>query len=100
MNFTDELKPTYTSSATWFKAVLPNLNYAINAEINGSGKSSGKSSGKILDLIRSNPQITIPEMAEYIGVSTRAVEKNISQLKKQGIIKRIGSHKNGSWEIQ
>jgi len=50
-------------------------------------------------LIRSNPQITIPEMAEHIGVSTRAVEKNISQLKKQGIIKRIGSHKNGCWEI-
>lgn len=29
VNFTDEFKPTYSSSTTWFKAMLPNLNYSI-----------------------------------------------------------------------
>ena len=66
---------------------------------NDSGKSSGKSSGKILDLIKQDENITIPQIAEYLNITTRGVEKQIAALKKQGILKREGSRKSGYWKI-
>jgi len=34
-----------------------------------------------------------------IGLSRRGIEKNISKLKTEGKIKRIGPAKGGHWEI-
>ena len=75
VNFTDELNPTYTSSSTWFKAVLPNLNYSIQGTSNigvqkssqkSNQKSDQKNSQKIVALIQSNPNVTIASMAESL----------------------------------
>jgi ATP-dependent DNA helicase RecG len=63
------------------------------------GKSSVKSSVKIIELISNNPTISIPEIAQQIGKTTRAVEKQIAKLKSKGSIKRIGPAKGGSWEV-
>jgi len=60
---------------------------------------SVKSSVKIIELIIYNVHITIPELAENLGITTRAVEKQIANLKKQGIIERIGPDKGGYWKI-
>ena len=38
-------------------------------------------------------------MAEKIGISTTAIDKNISTLKNKGLLRRIGSAKGGHWEI-
>ncbi len=62
-------------------------------------KTSGKTSGKILDAMRSNPQITIPELAQLCGVTTRSVERNIESLKKSKQLQRIGSAKDGFWRV-
>ena len=62
-------------------------------------KSSLKSSLKIIELIRQNIHITIPELADQIGITTRAVDKQIANLKKEGIIERIGPDKGGYWKI-
>ena len=99
MNFNISAAPRFSSDANWFRVVLPNLNYAVtgNNQRKSSGKSSGKSSEKIVDLIRSNPHITIPEMADSIEISTRAVEKQIAKLQKAGRIRREGSAKSGYW---
>jgi predicted HTH transcriptional regulator len=43
-----------------------------------------KSSGKILQLLRDNPHMTIPELAIQLGISTRAIEKNIKALQSKG----------------
>ncbi len=64
-----------------------------------SKKSSEKSSEKILNLMKNNNKITIKELAEKIGISTRAIEKNIENLKSDNKLKRIGSDKGGYWEI-
>ena len=63
------------------------------------GKSSGKSSEEIVKLISADGQITIPEIAEHLGISTRAVEKQISKLKDENRIMRVGSPKGGHWEV-
>jgi ATP-dependent DNA helicase RecG len=46
-----------------------------------------------------NKEITIPELAELIGVTTRAIEKQIEKLKKTKKIRRVGADKGGYWEI-
>jgi len=53
---------------------------------------------KIVHMISDNPKITIPEMAEALGITTRAVEKQIAKLKREGKIKRIGPDKGGYWK--
>jgi len=64
-----------------------------------SGKTSGKTSGLILDMIRRQPEITIPEMAEALGKSTRAIEMQLAKLKQSGKVQRVGPAKGGRWEI-
>ena len=65
-----------------------------------SEKSSGKSSEKIINIIKDNPHITIEEMSSLLSLSTRAIEKNISKLKAQGLIERVGADKGGCWKIK
>ena len=65
-----------------------------------SEKTSGKTSGKILSLMRENPQVSIPEIAEAIGRTTRAIEMQTAQLKAKGLIERIGPAKGGHWVVK
>jgi predicted HTH transcriptional regulator len=64
-----------------------------------SGKTSGKTSGKILDLMRGDSQITIPEIAQDIGITERSVERSIQKMQREDLIKRIGPAKGGHWEV-
>ena len=68
-------------------------------ENKSSLKSSLKSSQKILELISVSPSITISEIADRLGMTTRGVDKNIKRLKEQGIIRRVGPDKGGHWEV-
>ena len=54
---------------------------------------------KIIGLISKNKQVSKQELAKNICVSTTAIDKNILQLKKKGLLKRIGPAKGGYWEI-
>ena len=60
---------------------------------------SEKSSEKIRQLLKQNSGVTISELAEELGRTTRAVEKNLKTLQKEGKIKRIGPDKGGHWEV-
>ena len=64
-----------------------------------SQKGSQKSSQKILSLITENTQITTQEMANLLGISRRAVAKQLANLQTEGIVKRVGPDKGGHWEI-
>ena len=63
------------------------------------GTDTQKSSQKILDMIVSNPHITIREMADSLKITDRAINKTIESLKKEGVLKRVGPDKGGSWEV-
>ena len=58
-----------------------------------------KSSVKILDLLGKNSDMTILELAERTGITTRGVEKSIRKLQETGILKRVGPAKGGHWEV-
>ncbi len=50
-------------------------------------------------MIKEDPHISARSMAERLGLSSRAVEKQIAQLKADNRLKRIGSAKGGHWEV-
>lgn len=54
---------------------------------------------KVLETIQNNNNITVNQIAKAINISPRTVARTISNLKAKGLIKRIGSDKNGSWRI-
>ncbi len=58
-----------------------------------------KSSGKVLELLTSRPNMTIPQLAEELQLTTRAIEKQLASLKKKGAIIRIGSTRGGYWQV-
>jgi len=71
----------------------------VKTGVIGSEKSSEKSSEKILHHLRSEPTLSAKALAEKLGVSSRAVEKQIDLLKKEGRLRRIGPAKGGHWQV-
>ncbi len=65
----------------------------------GSLKSSLKSSLKILEILAAEPTCTYDELAGRIGISRRAITKQIKNLRETGKLKRIGPDKGGHWEV-
>ena len=62
-------------------------------------KSREKSRDKILKLLKSQPQLTQADLADAIGLSVKAVEKAIAQLKDANRLRRKGGKKFGEWEV-
>ncbi len=58
-----------------------------------------ESQRQILLLIAENPRISKREMAERIGISTTAIDKNIATLKNKNYLRRVGQDKSGYWEV-
>lgn len=50
-------------------------------------------------IIKDNPNITTAELHRILGISETAVDNNISFLKENGYIERVGSKKTGYWKI-
>lgn len=54
---------------------------------------------KILRLINESPTITGKQMSETLSVSQRTIERDLSALKKNGVLKREGKDNDGKWVI-
>lgn len=61
--------------------------------------SLNKSEEKIINLLRKNGRLTIPQMSEQIGLSVSGVKRIIQSLKKAGILSRVGASKSGEWVV-
>lgn len=46
------------------------------------------------------PEASARELAEFLGLSSRAVEKQIAELKRQGRLRREGGARGGRWVVQ
>ena len=65
----------------------------------GSPKSSPKTENRIIELIRADARISAERMGTEIGISKRAVLKQINKLKGRDRIRRVGPARGGHWEI-
>ncbi len=99
-------RESFVFSGRFIRTVFPmNLDAVTMAkeekETSGkaSGKASGKTSGKIIELMRENVDVSIPEIAKKLQRTPRAIEMQINQMKASGSLRRIGSAKGGHWEV-
>jgi len=54
---------------------------------------------RILMLIAGNLRVSKKVMAESLGISTTAIDKNLAKLKQKGILRSVGPAKGGHWEV-
>ena len=68
---------------------------------NKVGKKVGNKKGlnarrqRIITEMRDNPNITTSELHQILGISETAVENNLTFLKENGYVQRVGSRKTG-----
>jgi len=59
----------------------------------------GASREKILELLKLHPFMSAGDLASSMGISTKAVEKQIVILKAMGALQRVGPDKGGRWVV-
>ena len=64
------------------------------------GEKPTKSRDKIVALLSKDGKLSAVLLAEKIGISAKAVEKHLSNLKADGIIERVGPAKGGYWKVK
>ena len=58
-----------------------------------------KSREKIIALLKQDPSFTTRKLAEAIGITPKAIEKQLAKLKAEGLIERDGPDKGGKWKV-
>ena len=80
--------------ATGVKPAIPRPTTPAPAE---GGR--GKTRDIILGLLSKHPFFTTADLAATIGISVKGIEKHLSKLKSEGVLKRIGPDKGGHWKV-
>ena len=62
-------------------------------------KTTEKTTEKILSIIKNNPSITYRELAEALAMTEDGICWSVKQLRKQGLLHRIGGRKEGYWQV-
>ena len=98
---TDEAR-TYFATTIFiqpdFKAKMTggSVNDSVNDSVN---QELSKNEKVVLELIRSDPELSAKRMAAWLKVSESTVRRTIKKLKEKDIIQRVGSDKSGVWVI-
>ncbi|MCK9338043.1 MAG: Fic family protein [Arcobacteraceae bacterium] len=71
---------------------------AISSEIS-SEISSVNTDENILRFLQKNPKATIKILATTLNLTTRAIEKQLANLKKEGKLQRVGNARKGEWVV-
>ncbi|NQZ56334.1 MAG: HTH domain-containing protein, partial [Lentisphaeraceae bacterium] len=67
-----------------------------------TSKTTSKTTSKqilIIAQMKKSPKITAGELAKRLGGSEDGIRYHIKSLKKQEMIKRVGSVKSGYWQL-
>jgi ATP-dependent DNA helicase RecG len=56
-------------------------------------------SEKILALVKIESALSARQIAIRLGITQRAVEKQLAKLRKEGKLKRVGPAKGGHWDV-
>jgi len=85
--------------------MIKNLTKDIQAFVDSTGASvpsspvKETSREKIVRLLGENGNMTTKTLSQSLGITTKAVEKHLSNLKSDGMITRVGPDKGGHWEV-
>lgn len=111
VNYTEEKEPVFYSDRVEFTVTLKNLNFKAveSGYLNGylSGYLDGYLNDKkneeeliVLELINKNPKITLNEIKENMQIARSHVQRIMKRLTDKEIIERVGSKKDGYWNIK
>ena len=67
-----------------------------------AGRDSGPRQERrrvLLAMVRDNPRVTVREIAAALGVSARTVMGIVARLREEGVLRRTGSTRSGSWQV-
>lgn len=84
----------------WVEFILPVVNEPNETLGKRLDEKLGKNRAAIVRLMRTNPKITVTEIAKSLHISRTAADKNIQILKTEGYITRIGSAKGGQSQVK
>ena len=59
-----------------------------------------KTQRKIIEEMRDNPNVTLPQLMIEIGLERTAIQNNVTYLRENGLIERVGSNKTGCWKVK
>lgn len=74
-------------------------NRELHVSLSVESKSETREN-RIVGLIKRNPKITTAQLSSELGVSVRTVKSLVATLQKDGLLKRVGGKKLGSWLIK
>ncbi len=104
IDFVDD-QEAYLFTVTVHRKSVEELELAGDSSVSGQGspksspKSSPKTEDQILTLISEDPSVTTEQLGFVLGISKRAVLRQISKLKAQGHLRRVGPTRGGHWEV-
>ncbi|MCL2150559.1 MAG: putative DNA binding domain-containing protein [Dehalococcoidia bacterium] len=101
--YDEHFKPEFYSTISSFTVVLKNVNYTdAQTDMQGVGINVGitETQKRIIKILIEHSDITAEQIAAEVGISKRRVESNISQLKKDGLVERVGARRNGRWVVK
>ncbi|MDR1157781.1 MAG: putative DNA binding domain-containing protein [Oscillospiraceae bacterium] len=64
-----------------------------------NGDTVNKIQVKILEIMKSNPSVTVKLLTTELGINERNVKKNVKTLKDLRLVERIGPAKTGRWLV-
>jgi len=97
IDFTDD-RDSCLFTATVYRKPVRELVTVLGSP-KSSPKSSPKTEDQILTLIRHDPSVTTTSLGAALGITKRAVLKQVDKLKRQGRLRRVGPAKGGYWEV-
>ncbi len=53
----------------------------------------------LINKLSENPENTVAELSELLGISLRKTKDNMRKLRKIGLVCRVGSNRGGYWEV-
>ncbi|MBR6283255.1 MAG: winged helix-turn-helix domain-containing protein [Muribaculaceae bacterium] len=68
-------------------------------KVRGYDVTKVKTRFRIVDMMCECPKVTELQMSKEIGISEKAIQKQVKKLRGRGIIRRIGSARAGYWEV-
>ena len=98
-------EPLFEEISGGFRVIAyatPPVTPPVTPQIGYSGEGSSKpfqAKDKILAMIKHDPRISLKDIADQLGIRRDTAKEYISQLKRQGQIRRVGKTSAGHWEI-
>ncbi len=72
----------------------------MTGERQGNARETlGKTPTKILELLKNNPDLSVPQLAALMHKSESAIHRAIRILRDSGLLERVGPDRGGRWKV-